>query len=259
LESDRFGSFALEKIIDKTLKKSSPLRAWSILFLCACIIIFVLFLRFFVFSVWRFEGKNIFVCELAFCAKDSKKRDLLLAQAKNEDQVLLWQVGKSQDFIEVPTPFDTLNINIPKAGDTIIFETLNPMLWDAYLALYKKQFPEKKIKKEIYLWSKEKEIPFSSVGRASISGRPASEKEVPFLPWQELRLLELQLQKIFPAIDSIHFKRKPIADSIEIKEFIVEEELFYLSCEKPGQQKLCYDSREKGFFRKSEIKGRAIN
>ncbi|MDR2582292.1 MAG: hypothetical protein LBC75_02295 [Fibromonadaceae bacterium] len=248
----------IEKIIKKTLKKSSAFRAWRILFLCACIIAFVLFLRFFVFSVWKFEGKRVFVCEFEFCKEKARKGNLLLVKISNGNSIILRQIGKSGDKIKISTPFDTLSFSIPKKGDTIIFEDLNPMLWDAAYSLHREQFPDKKIKTNISLSSKEKEIPFSYVGRASISGRPASEKEVPFLPWQELRLLELQLQKIFPAIDSIHFKRKVFLDSLEITDFTVEEELFYLSCEKPRQHKLCYDSREKGFFRRSEIKGRAV-
>jgi len=249
----------IEKIINKTLNKSSTLRVWGILFICACIIAFALFLRFFVLSVWKFEGKRIFVCELEFCKEKAKKGNLLLVKTSSGNSILLRQIGKSGDEIKLLTPFDSISLNIPKKGDTIIFETLNPMLWDEAYSLYKEQFPEKRIKTNISLNSREKEIPFAYVGMASISGRPASEKEVPFLPWQELRLLELQLQKIFPAIDSIHFIRKPYADSLEeIKDFIVEEELFYLSCEKPDQPRLCYDSREKGFFRKSEIRGRAV-
>jgi len=248
----------IEKIINKTLNKSSVFRAWSILLFCICIIAFALFLRFFVFSVWKFEGKYILVCELEFCKEKAKKGNLLLVKTINGNSILLRQIGKSGDEIKIPSPFDSLSFSIPQKGDTIIFENLNPMLWDGAYSLYREQFHVKKIKTNISLNSREKEIPFAYVGRASISGRPASEKEVPFLPWQELRLLELQLQKIFPAIDSIHFKRKAYADSLEIKDFIVEEELFYLSCEKPEQQRLCYDSREKGFFRKSEIMGRAV-
>jgi hypothetical protein len=234
------------------------LRTWGILFLCACLIAFVLFLRFFIFSIWKFEGKYTFVCELEFCKEKAKKGNLLLVKTINGNSILLKQIGKSGDEITINTPFDSLSFSIPEKGDTIIFENLNPMLWDAAYSLYKLQFPGSKIKTNISLNSREKEIPFAYVGRASISGRPASEKEVPFLPWQELRLLELQLQKIFPAIDSIHFQRKPYEDSLEIKDFVIEEELFYLSCEKPGQQKLCYDSREKGFFRRSEIRGKAV-
>jgi hypothetical protein len=245
----------IEKKIKKTLWKSSPSRAWGILLLCVCCIAFAVFVRFFVFSVWNFEGKRILACELGLCKINSKKGDLLLAHTGNGDPVLLWQVGKSGDSAKISTPFDTISLYIPRKGDTIFFENLNPPLWDASLALYKRQFPEEKPRTEVSLWSKERELPFPYVGRASISGRPVSEKEVAFLPWHELRLLELQLQKIFPAMDSIYFKRKVFVDSTEIKSFIADEELFYLSCEKPKQQKLCYDSREKGFFRKSEIKG----
>ena len=181
-----------------------------------------------------------------------------MATIGNENSILLWQIGKSGDSVKIPTPFDTLSISIPRVGDTIIFETLNPMLWDASFALYKELSPGKKIKTEISLWSSEREIPLAYVGRANISGRPVSEREIAFLPWQELRILELQLRKIFPAIDSIHFRRKPFADSVEVENFVVNEELFYLSCEKPEQPKLCYDSREKGFFRKSALRGIAL-
>jgi len=248
----------IEKRIDRALRKSSPARAWGILLLCLCLIAFAVFLRFFVFSVWIFEGKIIPVCELAVCKKNSKKGDLLSVAARNGNSILLWQVGKSGDSIEIPTPFDTLNIKIPSIGDTIIFDSLNPMLWDASFALYKGLSPGEKVNTEISLWNGEKELPFSFVGRASISGRPVAEREVAFLSWQELRILELQLQKIFPAYDTIHFKRKPFADSLEIKSFVINEELFYLSCEKSGQQKLCYDSRENGFFKESELQGIAF-
>jgi len=248
----------IEKAIDKTLRKSSPARAWGILLLCVCIVAFAVFLRFFVLSVWNFDGKRIFVCEFAGCIENSQKGDLLLSKAGDGNSILLWLVGKSGDLIEVPTPFDTVHFKIPSLGDTITLEELNPMLWDASLVLYKEFYPEKESQTQVSLWSKEHEIPFAYVGMASISGRPVSEREVAFLPWQELKLLELQLQRIFPVIDSIHFKRKLFADSLEVKIFVVKEELFYLSCEKERQPKLCYDSREKGFFRKSALRGRAL-
>ena len=249
----------IEKSISKTLRKSSPARAWSILLLCLCLVAFAVFLRFFVFSVWTFEGKKVFVCELALCKENSQKGDLLLVNSHSGNSVLLRQVGKSGETIEIPTPFDTLSLSIPQAGDTLVFDSLNPVLWDMSASLYREQFPKKKTTVDISLWSREKEVPFASVGRASISGRPVTEKEVAFLPWQELRLLELQLQKIFPAIDSIHFKRKLFEDSLEIKDLVIDEELFYLSCEKPEQQKLCYDSREKGLFRKSAVCGKKFS
>jgi hypothetical protein len=245
----------IEKSIGKTLRKSSHARAWSILTLCSCIVVFAVFLRFFVFSVWTFEGKYVFVCELEICKKKSKSGDLLLASTHNGEPILLWQIGKSGEDIEIPTPFDTLSLSIPKKGDSIIFEYLKTMLWDASMSLYREQFPEEKIKTEISLWSGEKEVPFSLVGRASISGRPVSEREVAFLPWHELRLLELQLQRIFPAADSMHFKRKVFSDTLEIEGFVAQDELFYLSCEKEDRQKLCYDSRERGFFRKNTLRG----
>jgi hypothetical protein len=248
----------IEKNISKVLRKSSATRAWSILLLCVCLIAVAVLLRFFVLSVWNFEGKKYFVCELALCRENSEKGDLLLANLRRGNAVLLWQAGKSSETIEIPTPFDTLSLSIPSTGDTIVFDSLNPMLWDLAATLYRELFPEKKTAIDVSLWNMEKEMPFSSVGRASISGRPVSEREVVFLPWQELRLLELQLQKIFPALDSIHFKRKLLEDTLEIKSFIIDEDLFYLSCEKPEQQRQCYDSRENGFFRKSMLKGIAI-
>ncbi|MCL1966785.1 MAG: hypothetical protein FWF67_02775 [Fibromonadales bacterium] len=248
----------IEKSIDKTLRKSSPARAWSILLLCLCCVAFATFIRFFVFSIWNFEGKIIPVCELAMCKKKSKAGDLLSVATKSGNSILLWQVGKSGDTIDVPTPFGNLIIEVPVVGDTIFFEYLHPMLWDAALALYKEISPKEKITTEISLWNMGKELPFSYVGRASISGRPVSEREVAFLPWQELRILELQLQKIFPVYDYVRFKRRLFADTLEIKSFVVDEELFYLSCEKDEQQKLCFDSRENGFFKKSEIQGIAF-
>jgi len=248
----------IEKSIAKTLRKSSPAMAWSVLLLCLCIVIFAVFIRFFVFSVWKFEGKTVRVCELSICKKNTKNGDLLSVATKDGNSILLWQVGKSGDTVDIPTPFDTQTISIPNIGDTIFFGKLSPMLWDASIALYRELSPEEKIAPGISLWNKREKLPLSLVGRATISGRPVSEREVAFLPWQELRILELQLQKIFPVYDNIHFRRKIYANAKEIKNFVVNEELFYLSCQKAEQQKLCYDSREKGFFKKSELLGVAF-
>jgi hypothetical protein len=248
----------IEKSIDKTLRKSSPARAWSILLLCLFFIAFAISIRFFVLPIWSFEGEVVPVCELSICKKNSKAGDLLSVATKSGNSILLWQVGKSGDTVNIPTPFGSLIIDIPRVGDTVFFERLHPMLWDASLSLYKGLSPEEKIRTEISLWNGRKELPFSYVGRASISGRPVSEREVSFLPWQELRILELQLQKIFPIYDNIRFKRKLFADTLEIKSLVINEELFYLSCERTEQQKLCFDSRENGFFKKSEIQGIAF-
>jgi len=249
----------IEKSIEETLRKSSPARAWSVLLLCICCVVFAIFIRFFVLSIWDFEGKVIPVCELALCKKNSKAGDLLSVATKNGNSILLWQVGKSGDSVSIPTPFGDLIIDIPGVGDTMFIDSLHPMLWDAAFALYRELSPEENIKTQISLWNGKKRLPFFLVGRASISGRPVSEREVVFLPWQELRILELQLQKIFPVYDNIRFKRRFFADTLEIKSLVVNEELFYLSCEKAGQQKLCFDSRENGFFKKSEIQGIALS
>jgi len=223
--------------------------------LASCCIIFALFIRFFVLSVWSFESRRMLVCELELCKKNSEKGDLLLANVGGNKAGLLWLAGKSGDEIDIPTHFDTVSFRVPDIGDTIVLDSINQLFWDAAFTMYKEQFPNENAETKISLWSKEAELPFSYVGRASISGRPVSEREVAFLPHHELRLLELQLQRIFPAIDSIHFKRKILADSVEVESFIVENELFYLTC---GGKDICYDSRERGFFRKKDLFGISI-
>ncbi|GHV16209.1 hypothetical protein AGMMS49938_15990 [Fibrobacterales bacterium] len=252
----------LNREIAKNLSKTSVFRAWLILILCALLVVFAFFVRYFILSVWEFEGEKFFACELSLCIEDSKSGDLLLAKTPLDEKILLWQIGKSGDSLTLPTAFDSVKFSIPQKNDTIYLGDLNPFAWDLAAALYRDQNKGEKTSIEISLQSKNGEMPFSSVGRATISGRPVSEREVKFLSNGELRLLELQLQRIFPAQDSIHFKRKLFVGSenmrTEITSFTANESLYYLSCEKIPTNKICYDSRERGFFARSNLKGRVF-
>ena len=69
---------------------------------------------------------------------------------------------------------------------------------------------------------------------------------------QELRLIELQLQRYEASENNVHFRRRLYADSAEVHSFVVDEDCWFLAC---GRGAICVDSREEGFFRRSDLLG----
>ena len=82
-------------------------------------------------------------------------------------------------------------------------------------------------------------------------------KELDVLPWQDRRLIEMQIRQAEPGNAPIKIKRQffVAGDSVPMDTFVVASDNYYLACEQGNH---CVDSRELGFFTKERILGRYI-
>lgn len=243
-----------------------------------------LFLRFYVIEPYSIndasmfpelsEKKRIWVCKLPLCTQNLSRGQMVSAERVNGDLMLRKLLGLPGDTIRLSADsyvsVDSLSfhwegentfivprqIYVPQRGDTLYFEKLSDVELDYAFKLFQQQNPQEHFQIQIRLYQGEKEISLEKAGNAQIAGRPVNMKELKGLPWQELFLIELQLQKMEPGSRKFHFVRKIIAaDSSEIQFFVVNENAFYLVCQKAN---FCLDSRELGYFPESRIIGKVI-
>ena len=107
------------------------------------------------------------------------------------------------------------------------------------------------------LWQGNREISIERIGSTKLGHRLVSLKELDVLPWQDRRLIEMQIRQAEPGNAPIKIKRQFFieGDSVPIDTFIVASDNYYLACEQGNH---CVDSRELGFFTKERILGRYI-
>ncbi len=219
------------------------------------------------------EGKRFWVCKLPVCTGNIARDDFVLAQKTNGIPTLRKVLGLPGDTVkfhnDAEVSVDSFSfrwehenafiapreIYIPRQGDTLRFAELNDVEFDYASKLYQMQNPEKKMETEATLFQGEKEIPLEKVGNVSIAGRPVSAREIQGLPWQELYLIELGLQKMEPGSKRFQIKRRILSDSSEVSSFVVKDDTFFLICRKGNY---CLDSRELGYFPKNQIFGKVI-
>ena len=107
------------------------------------------------------------------------------------------------------------------------------------------------------LWQGNREISIERIGSTKLGHRLVSLKELDVLPWQDRRLIEMQIRQAEPGNAPIKIKRQFFVegDSVPMDTFIVASDNYYLACEQGNH---CVDSRELGFFTKERILGRYI-
>jgi len=144
---------------------------------------------------------------------------------------------------------------VPRQGDTIILSALNDVEEDYILRLMNEQGLPLTIKST--LWQGNREISIERIGSTKLGHRLVSLKELDVLPWQDRRLIEMQIRQAEPGNSPIKIKRQFFidGDSIPLDTFVVASDNYYLACEKGNH---CVDSRELGFFTKERILGRYI-
>lgn len=269
-----------KKQIRRLLRASSSWRAWMLLLVMGACVGGALALRLYILEpVLVDDGsmkpeigpqKRVWICHLAWCLDQAPFAAPVLARTRTEDRVLRWKLGEPGDVlhfgalgrVQVKNHFwnwrregtivDEQTLRVPKAGDTLHLDSLGPMAFDFAARLYRKQWPKSRIWILPTLWNGDQPLPMATVGKASIANRPAAQNEIAGLPWQELRLIELQLQRYEASESNVHFRRRLYADSAEVHSFMVEEDCWFLAC---GRGAICVDSREEGFFRRSDLLG----
>ena len=219
------------------------------------------------------KGSLIWVCRLPQCIDKATFDDIVWARQPNNETLVRKIIGYPGDTIEISDKgriktkykrfmwrgedsfIETRKFYIPKMGDTIILSTLNDVEEDYILRLMDEQGVPYTIKTT--LWQGNREIPVERTGSTKLGHRLVSLKELDVLPWQDRRLVEMQIRQAEPGNAPIKLKRQFFleGDTIPMDTFVVASDNYYLACEQGNH---CVDSRELGFFTKERILGRYI-
>lgn len=217
------------------------------------------------------RGARVWVCKLPWCVNQIKAEDIVLAEKRAGELLLRRVIGVPGSLLKISSEghvtsafldfmwqnetafIDTRSFYIPKKGDTLFLDSLSDIETDFAISILKEQKKSFFIKPSLF--QGEKEIPVDVVGSARIASRPVSVREIPGLPWQELFLIELQVQRGQQGVGKIKIQRNlyRTSDSTKIESFVALDDYFYLAC---SQGSRCIDSRELGLFSRSMIIGK---
>ena len=219
------------------------------------------------------KGSLVWVCRLPQCIDKASFGDIVWARQPNDETLVRKIIGKPGDTIEISDKgriktkrkrfmwrgedsfIETRRFYVPRQGDTIILSSLNDVEEDYILRLMNEQGVPYTIKST--LWQGNREIPIERIGSTKLGHRLVSLKELDVLPWQDRRLIEMQIRQAEPGNAPIKIKRQffVAGDSVPMDTFVVASDNYYLACEQGNH---CVDSRELGFFTKERILGRYI-
>ncbi|MBO7414763.1 MAG: peptidase [Fibrobacter sp.] len=219
------------------------------------------------------KGSLVWVCRLPQCIDKASFGDIVWARQTNDETLVRKIIGYPGDTIEISDKgriktkrkrfmwrgedsfIETRKFYVPRQGDTIILSALNDVEEDYILRLMNEQGLPLTIKST--LWQGNREIPIERIGSTKLGHRLVSLKELDVLPWQDRRLIEMQIRQAEPGNSPIKIKRQFFVegDSVPLDTFVVASDNYYLACEKGNH---CVDSRELGFFTKERILGRYI-
>ncbi len=272
-----------EKLLKKLIVKNSQTRVFFIFLVLIVVFTLSILTRFYAIEHIQIKdnsmapeiknNERLWICKTPWCKNQIHPNDIVLAQKRIGEVLLRRVIGlpgselkisseghvKSAylDFVwKNETAFiDSRHFYIPKKGDTLFLDSLNDVEMDLAISILKQQNTSFFIKPSVFQGSQE--LPLNVVGSARIASRPVSIKEIQGLPWQELFLIGLQVQKNQPSVGEVKIKREvySLKDSSKIESFIVLEDYYYLAC---NQGARCIDSRELGLFSRSTIIGKKI-
>lgn len=219
------------------------------------------------------KGSLIWVCRLPQCIDKATFGEIVWARQPNNETLVRKIIGYPGDTIEISDKgriktkqkrfmwrgedsfIETRKFYVPRQGDTLLLSTLNDVEEDYILRLMNEQGLPITIKST--LWQGNREISIERIGSTKLGHRLVSLKELDVLPWQDRRLIEMQIRQAEPGNAPIKIKRQFFieGDSVPMDTFIVASDNYYLACEQGNH---CVDSRELGFFTKERILGRYI-
>lgn len=216
------------------------------------------------------EQSILWMCKLPQCLGKIEDGDIVWGELRNRETVVRKILAVPGDSIKITdngkvyTPhrnfkwrnedafIQTRSIRIPKQGDTLILDSLNDVEQDYLISLMHER--NEKFFVKTTLWQGTREISIDRIGSTKLGNRQVSLQEIDFMPWQDRFLVELQIFQTEPGNAPIHIKREIFnaEDSSRIEKYVVEDECYYLICEKANH---CADSREYGYFSKKRLLG----
>ena len=275
---------SLRHIVSKNKLRNSKGFVFFLVFLLVLCLAAAIALRFYVFEPLRindssmyprFKEKDIlWMCKHHKCIDRIKAGDIVWVKMRNRESLVrkvLAMPGEKIKFydngkikIKKRTKLlsdedvfiETRRINVPQKGDTLYMNKLNDVEQDYAINILKEQDIPFYIKTS--LWQGSRELPIDMLGASKLGNRQVSLQEVDMLPWQDRHLLELQIFQQETGNTPIRIKRDFYnkEDSTLIKKIVVQEDYYFLISEK---LKHSPDSRELGYFSKSQLQGRFVD
>lgn len=272
---------SLKHIVSKLHRKNSKSHVF---FLVLVLIMFLLIagtVRYYVLEPVRSsdssmhpkhkEHKTLWMCKLPQCIDMLKFGESAWVKLRNGETLVRKLIAMPGDTIEITdngkvyTPhmnfkwrgesafIEKRKIYMPKRGDTLTISELNDVEQDYLISLMQEQGMDFFLKTT--LWQGDREISIDRVGSTKLANRQVSLQEVDQLPWQDRRLVEMQIRQNEPGNALIKLKRELYnkADSTLIEQVVINKDCYYFICERPTH---CADSREYGFFTHERILGR---
>lgn len=274
---------ALERNVKRIQRRNSKGRVVVLVILLLLTLAVTSFVRFNVLEPVRINDKSmspkykeqsiLWMCKLPRCLDKIVDGDIVWGEMRNKESVvrrILAVPGNSikiTDNGKVYTPYrnfkwkgedafiQTRSIHIPKRGDTLDLDKLNDVEQDYLISLMHERGEKFYIKTT--LWQGDREIALERIGATKLGNRQVSLQEVDLMPWQDRFLVELQIFQTEPGNAPIQIRREIFnaEDSTRIEKYVVEDDCYYLTCEKADH---CADSREYGYFTKNRLRGRHV-
>lgn len=274
---------SLERKVKRLQWRSSKVRLVFNVFLMLLIFVGALAVRYYAVEPLMLHdtsmqpklGNNslVWICKLPQCKAKTTFGDIVWAKQTNQETLVRKIIGMPGDTVEISDKgriktkrkrfmwrgedsfIESRKFYVPKKGDTIVLSTLNDAEEDYILKLMDEQGVPHTTKTT--LWQGNREIAVERIGSTKLGNRPVSLQELDELPWQDRRLIEMQIRQAEPGNAPIKIKRQFFAanDTTPIDTLVVKTDCYYLACEKGNH---CVDSRELGFFTEQRILGRYI-
>lgn len=274
---------SLRHIVRKKQLRNS--KAFIFFLVCLLVLFFAtaLGLRFYVLEPLKLNDSAMYpkfkdddivwICKLPRCLDELKDGSIVWARQKNRETLVrkvLAMPGERVKFynngkirvknrtlqVEDDDVFiETRKIEVPKKGDTLYISKLNDVEQDYAINIMLEQEIPFFIKTS--LWQGDRELPLNMLGALKLGNRQVSLKEVDLLPWQDRYLLELQVFQREVGNTPVKIKREFYnkADSSRIEKIIAQDDYYFIISEK---LKHSPDSRELGFFSKSQLLGKHV-
>ena len=274
---------SLRHIVRKKLLRNSKAFIFFLVFVLVLFLAAALGLRFYALEPLKLndssmyprfkEGDIVWICKLPRCIDELKAEDIVWARMKNREtlvrkilampgeKVKFYNNGKvrvrnkTRQLQDDEVFIETRKIDVPKKGDTLYMSKLNDVEQDYAINIMIEQDIPFYIKTT--LWQGERELPLDMLGALKLENRQVSLKEVDLLPWQDRYLLELQVFQREIGSTPVKIKREfySKADSSRIEKIVAQDDYYFIISEK---LKHAPDSRELGFFSKSQLLGRYV-
>lgn len=274
---------SLKRSLKILQRKNSKSHVFFLVFILIIFFLAAITVRYYIFEPLQMENASmsprhkensfLWMCKLPQCIEKIKLNETVWAKLRSHENLVRKVIAMPGDSLFISDNgrvksgklrfkwkgesafIESRSLYIPKKGDTLHFSKLNDIEQDNAITLLFEQGADFYV--TTTLWQGDRELHIDRVGATKLGNRQVSLQEINVLPWQDRRLIEMQIRQAEPGNAAITLRRElhNASDSSLIENIVVEEDCYYLACERGHH---CVDSRESGYFTKSRLLGRYV-